>query len=100
MKKPVQIPNPILEGLPCTQQRGKILADACMRVPGWGGVWALGDPGLVDVAQHLPEQTAAPGEKVAGGPGLDAGLGFQQGSGPVLDPTAASRPALSPGHGP
>jgi NADH dehydrogenase len=40
-------PSPLLSALPCTVQRGHILADEYLRVPGWPGVWALGDCAFV-----------------------------------------------------
>jgi NADH:quinone reductase (non-electrogenic) len=40
-------PNPLLSALPCMKERGRVLTDACMRVPEWPGVWALGDCALV-----------------------------------------------------
>jgi NADH dehydrogenase len=36
-------PNHLLETLECPKEKGKIVADATMEVPGWPGVWALGD---------------------------------------------------------
>ena len=40
-------PSPLLAGLPCAVERGHILADACLRVPDWPGVWTLGDCAFV-----------------------------------------------------
>ena len=40
-------PAPLLSDLPCTIQRGHILADEYLRVPGWPGIWALGDCAFV-----------------------------------------------------
>jgi len=40
-------PSPLLAHLPCTIQRGHILADEYLRVPGWPGLWALGDCAFV-----------------------------------------------------
>jgi NADH dehydrogenase len=40
-------PPPLLSQLPCTVQRGHILADEYLRVPGWPGIWALGDCAFV-----------------------------------------------------
>ncbi len=39
--------NPLLADLPCARDRGRIVADECLRVPEWPGVWALGDCALV-----------------------------------------------------
>jgi NADH dehydrogenase len=36
-------PAPALSGLPCEMEHGRVVADECFRVPGWPGVWALGD---------------------------------------------------------
>jgi len=36
-------PNPLVAGLPCAKDRGRIVVDSAMRVPDWPGVWALGD---------------------------------------------------------
>jgi NADH:ubiquinone reductase (H+-translocating) len=40
-------PNPALEALPCMKERGRLKVDEMLRVPGWPGVWALGDCALV-----------------------------------------------------
>ena len=40
-------PNPLLGALPCAKERGRILVDSHLEVPGWPGVWALGDCALV-----------------------------------------------------
>jgi NADH dehydrogenase len=40
-------PPPVLTGLPVRQERGCIVVDEAMRVPGAPGVWALGDNALV-----------------------------------------------------
>ncbi|MEP7000791.1 MAG: NAD(P)/FAD-dependent oxidoreductase [bacterium] len=39
--------NPVTDNLPCEKQRGRILADEFLRVPGLDGVWALGDCAVV-----------------------------------------------------
>jgi len=36
-------PNPMLAALPCAKERGKVLTDEFMRVPGFENVWAVGD---------------------------------------------------------
>jgi len=62
-------PPVLLSSLPCTIERGRVLADECMQVPGWPGVWALGDCALVPnplapgtfyppTAQHAIRQAA------------------------------------------
>jgi len=40
-------PPPLLSELPCTIQRGHVLADEYLRVAGWPGIWALGDCAFV-----------------------------------------------------
>lgn len=40
-------PSPLLAGLPCALEHGRVVADDCMRVPAWPGVWALGDCAMV-----------------------------------------------------
>jgi len=40
-------PNPILESLPCEKERGRLVVNEYMEVPGWPSVWALGDCALV-----------------------------------------------------
>jgi NADH dehydrogenase len=40
-------PNPLLQDLPCEKQKGRIVVNGYMEVPGWPGVWALGDCALV-----------------------------------------------------
>ena len=40
-------PPPLLSTLPCAKQRGRIVANDCLQVPDWPGVWALGDCALV-----------------------------------------------------
>jgi NADH dehydrogenase len=62
-------PSLLLSHLPCAIQRGHILANSCLRVPDWPGVWALGDCALVPdplnpgkfyppTAQHAIRQAA------------------------------------------
>ncbi|HEY5742991.1 MAG TPA: FAD-dependent oxidoreductase [Terrimicrobiaceae bacterium] len=36
-------PHPILSTLPLPQQNGRIVVDETTEVPGWAGVWAIGD---------------------------------------------------------
>ena len=71
-------PPPLLSGLSCAVQRGHIVADEFLRVPGWPGVWALGDCASVPdfynpgkscppTAQHATRQaTVLAGNIVAG----------------------------------
>ncbi|MCI0338675.1 MAG: NAD(P)/FAD-dependent oxidoreductase [Acidobacteria bacterium] len=62
-------PPPLLSSLPCDIQRGRIVANECLQVPKWPGVWALGDCALVPdplnpgkfyppTAQHATRQAA------------------------------------------
>lgn len=37
------VPNPLVTSLPCLKERGRIVVDGTMEVPGFPGVWALGD---------------------------------------------------------
>ena len=36
-------PNPVIAALPCTSPRGRIAVDENLAVPGYPGVWAIGD---------------------------------------------------------
>jgi NADH dehydrogenase len=40
-------PNPLLATLPCRSKGGRLLVNDCLEVPGWPGVWALGDCALI-----------------------------------------------------
>jgi NADH:quinone reductase (non-electrogenic) len=40
-------PHPLIHNLPCGLDRGRILVDETLAVPGWPGVWALGDCAVV-----------------------------------------------------
>jgi NADH:quinone reductase (non-electrogenic) len=40
-------PSPLLAGLPCMLDHGRVVVDDCLRVAEWPGVWALGDCALV-----------------------------------------------------
>jgi NADH dehydrogenase len=40
-------PNPLLETLPCQKERGRLVVNEYLEVPGLPGVWALGDCALV-----------------------------------------------------
>src|SRR5262252_3482927 len=62
-------PPPLLASLPCAIQRGRVVANDCLQVPDWPGVWALGDCALVPdplnpgkfyppTAQHAIRQAA------------------------------------------
>jgi NADH dehydrogenase len=48
-------PNPLLDTLPCDKDRGKICADEYMEVPGYEGVWAVGDcASIIDTKNGKP----------------------------------------------
>jgi len=36
-------PNPLLETIPCARERGRLVVTESLELPGWPGVWALGD---------------------------------------------------------
>lgn len=36
-------PNPLLAALPCPKEKGKLIVDPTLEIPGWPGVWGLGD---------------------------------------------------------
>jgi NADH:ubiquinone reductase (H+-translocating) len=40
-------PHPLLHGLPCALDHGRVVTDDTLAVPGWSGVWALGDCAVV-----------------------------------------------------
>lgn len=40
-------PNPLLASLPCEKDRGKICANEFLAVPGYEGVWAVGDSAAI-----------------------------------------------------
>jgi NADH dehydrogenase len=40
-------PHPLLATLPCQRTWGRLVASASMEVPGWPGVWALGDVAVI-----------------------------------------------------
>ena len=40
-------PNLLLQDLPCKKERGRLVVDETLEVPGWPGVWAVGDCALV-----------------------------------------------------
>jgi NADH dehydrogenase len=40
-------PHPLLQVLPCVLDRGRVKVDETLAVPGWPGVWALGDCAVV-----------------------------------------------------
>ena len=69
-------PPPVVSTLPCTKQRGRVVANECLQVPEWPGVWALGDCALVPdpynpgkyyppTAQHAIRQAAVLAKNIA-----------------------------------
>jgi NADH dehydrogenase len=40
-------PNPLLATLPCPTKNGRLLVNECLEVPGFPGVWALGDCAMI-----------------------------------------------------
>jgi NADH dehydrogenase len=40
-------PHPLIGALPCERNRGRLCVNEFLEVPGWPGVWALGDCALV-----------------------------------------------------
>ena len=40
-------PHPLVHELPCPLDRGRIVVDETLAVPGWPGIWALGDCAVV-----------------------------------------------------
>jgi len=51
-------PNPVLLALPCTKERGRIVVDEFLQVPGYPGVWALGD--CAHIIDHKTGQPCPP----------------------------------------
>jgi len=47
-------PNPLLETLPCKTERGRLVAEATLKVPGFEGLWALGDCAAVPSPDGRP----------------------------------------------
>jgi NADH dehydrogenase len=40
-------PNPLLSSLPCEKERGRVKVNEFLEVPGWSGVYALGDCAVI-----------------------------------------------------
>ncbi|HUI09357.1 MAG TPA: NAD(P)/FAD-dependent oxidoreductase [Bacteroidota bacterium] len=69
------IPNPLLAGLPCEKDRGRIVVDSTLEVPAYPGVWAIGDCARVPeegsgsscppTAQHALRQGRIAGRNIA-----------------------------------
>ena len=71
-------PSPLLSSLPCAIQRGHVVANECLQVPDWPGVWTLGDCALVPdplnpgkfyptTAQHAIRQAAVLANNIVAG---------------------------------
>jgi NADH dehydrogenase len=67
-------PSPLIAELPCAREAGRVVADQCLRVPEWPGVWALGDCARVPdgkggfhppTAQHALRQGKLLGRNIA-----------------------------------
>ena len=68
-------PHPLLRELPCMLDRGRILVDETLAVPGYGGVWALGDCAVIPdtrtggthppTAQHALREAATVANNIA-----------------------------------
>jgi NADH:ubiquinone reductase (H+-translocating) len=53
-------PHPLLHELPCRLERGRVIVDETLAVPGFSGVWALGDCAVVpDTRTGRPHPTTA-----------------------------------------
>jgi NADH:ubiquinone reductase (H+-translocating) len=53
------MPNPLLSSLPCQKDGGRVLVNEFLQIPGWPGVWAVGDSAFVpDV--HQPGKSHPP----------------------------------------
>jgi NADH dehydrogenase len=68
-------PHPLLQRLPCPLNRGRIVVDETLAVPGWPNIWALGDCALVPdrrtgmphppTAQHAIREAKTVAENIA-----------------------------------
>jgi NADH dehydrogenase len=53
-------PHPLIHDLPCGLDRGRVVVDETLAVPGWPGVWALGDCAVVpDIRSGKPHPPTA-----------------------------------------
>jgi NADH:ubiquinone reductase (H+-translocating) len=66
--------SPVIEGLPCQKQRGRLLVDECLAVTGFPGLWAVGDCAAVPdgtggfyppTAQHGMREAVAAAKNIA-----------------------------------
>jgi NADH dehydrogenase len=68
-------PHPLLHDLPCPLDHGRIVVDETLAVPGWSGIWALGDCAVVPdrrtgrpyppTAQHAIRQARTAARNIA-----------------------------------
>jgi NADH dehydrogenase len=68
-------PHPLLRDLPCPLEHGRIVVDETLAVPGWPGLWALGDCAVVPdrrtgkpyppTAQHAIRQARTAARNIA-----------------------------------
>jgi len=68
-------PNPVVAAIPCPKDRGRIVTDLHLEVPGHAGVWAVGDCALVTdaatgevsppTAQHAVREGRCAAENIA-----------------------------------
>ena len=68
-------PHPLVRDLPCQLDRGRLVVDETLAVPGWPGVWALGDCAVVPdirtgrahppTAQHAIREASTVAKNVA-----------------------------------
>jgi NADH dehydrogenase len=67
-------PSPVIDDLPCAKQRGRVLVDDCLAVPGVPGLWAVGDCAAVPdglgnfyppTAQHGMREAIAAAKNIA-----------------------------------
>jgi NADH dehydrogenase len=68
-------PHPLIARLPCETDRGRIAADDTLGVPGWDGVWTLGDCAVIPdrrtgkphppTAQHAIREARTVAENIA-----------------------------------
>jgi NADH dehydrogenase len=68
-------PNPLLDPLACGKDRGRVVVNEFLEVPGWPGVWALGDCASIPdkktgapyppTAQHALRQGRILGQNIA-----------------------------------
>ena len=69
------VPCELVRDMPCKKERGRIVVDSFLEVPGWPGVWALGDCAAVPdpstgkacppTAQHALRQGKIVGRNIA-----------------------------------